>query len=89
MTDLVGYAAATLGTFVMLPQLWKTIQTRSAHDVSTVMLVVYLLQNILWFTYGMLILSVPLIACNVVAFGLAAVQMALKVKFESMRSPAN
>ena len=81
VTEVIGYAAATLGTFVMLPQVWKTIRSKSAHDVSGIMLAIYLVQNVLWFAYGMLIQSFPLIACNVVAFGLCSLQSVLKIKY--------
>jgi MtN3 and saliva related transmembrane protein len=81
LTEMIGYAAACLGTLVMLPQVWKTIRSKSAADVSGVMLGIYLVQNVLWFTYGVLIGSFPLIGCNVVAFGLCSVQAALKVRY--------
>jgi MtN3 and saliva related transmembrane protein len=82
LAELIGYAAATLGTFVMLPQVVKTIRSRSAHDVSGVMLGIYLVQNVLWFAYGLMIWAVPLIACNVVAFVLCSFQAFLKRRYD-------
>lgn len=82
LAELIGYSAATLGTFVMLPQVVKTIRSRSAHDVSGVMLGIYLIQNVLWFAYGVMIWAVPLIACNVVAFALCSFQAFLKRRYD-------
>lgn len=84
LTEAIGYAAAFLGTVVMLPQVLKTIQTRSAHDVSAVMLGTYLVQNVLWGVYGGLIQSWPLILCNVVAFALGSVQAILKARYNAI-----
>jgi MtN3 and saliva related transmembrane protein len=84
LTELIGYAAASLGTLVMLPQVWKTIRSKSAHDVSGIMLAIYLVQNVLWFTYGLRISSWPLIGCNVVAFALCSFQVVLKVKYNEL-----
>lgn len=83
--ELIGYAAATLGTFVMLPQLVKTMRTKSAHDVSGIMLAIYLVQNVLWFIYGVMIAAIPLILCNVVAFFLCSIQAYMKWRFEPLR----
>jgi MtN3 and saliva related transmembrane protein len=82
VTDFIGYVAAALGTFVMLPQVVKTLRTRSAEDVSGVMLGVYLIQCILWGVYGVRKDAVPLIACNVAAFFLAGWQSILKWRFQ-------
>ena len=84
MTDLIGYIAAALGTLVMLPQVVKTIRSKSAHDVSAVMLGTYLVQCVLWGIYGSLIHAIPLVACNVTAFCLCAWQAALKYRYERM-----
>lgn len=84
MTEAIGYAAAALGTLVMLPQVVRTIRTRSAHDVSALMLGTYLVQNVLWGLYGALIDSVPLIVCNVVAFGLCSTQAMLKLRYNQV-----
>lgn len=80
--DGIGYLAALFGTSIMLPQLIKTIKTRKAEDLSLVMLIVYLINCSLWFWYGMLIQSKPVIFCNIIAFLIGAIQTWLKIKFK-------
>lgn len=40
--DTLGLIAGTLTTVAFLPQMWKTWQTRSAKDVSFVMLITFM-----------------------------------------------
>ena len=40
--DLFGFLAALLTTIAFLPQLYKTWQTKSADDVSLVMLILFI-----------------------------------------------
>ena len=66
--DLFGFLAALLTTIAFLPQLYKTWQTKSADDVSLVMLILFLTGLICWIIYGLKINSVPILVANVVTF---------------------
>ena len=57
--DLFGFLAALLTTIAFLPQLYKTWQTKSADDVSLVMLILFLTGLICWIIYGLKINSIP------------------------------
>lgn len=81
LTDLIGYIAAFLGAILMLPQVVRTYRLKSAKDLSLIMIAVYLLTTFLWTAYGLLIEALPLVVCNVVAFGIGVFQMGLKIAY--------
>ena len=66
--DLFGFLAAFLTTIAFLPQLYKTWQTKSAEDVSLIMLILFITGLICWIIYGSKIHSTPIIVANVITF---------------------
>ncbi len=79
LVDIVGYAATIVGTSLMLPQVYKSLKTKSVDDVSWGMLVMYFLNCSLWLTYGALIASMPLAVTNAIALVISVVQIGLKI----------
>ena len=53
-TTIVGTLASILTGLSFLPQLFKMIRTKKAHDVSYIMLAVLFAGNIVWIIYGTL-----------------------------------
>ena len=66
--DLFGFSAAFLTTIAFLPQLYKTWETKSADDVSLIMLILFITGLICWIIYGLKIHSIPILVANVVTF---------------------
>ena len=66
--DLFGFLAALLTTIAFLPQLYKTWKTKSADDVSLIMLILFITGLICWIIYGLEINSIPILVANVVTF---------------------
>tara|TARA_Y100001968_G_C19231204_1_gene654549 strand:+ start:494 stop:769 length:276 start_codon:yes stop_codon:yes gene_type:complete len=66
--DLFGFSAAFLTTIAFLPQLYKTWETKSAEDVSLVMLILFITGLICWIIYGSKIHSTPILVANIVTF---------------------
>ncbi len=64
--DLFGFVAALLTTIAFLPQLYKTWKTKSAEDVSLIMLILFITGLICWIIYGLNIHSIPIISANIV-----------------------
>lgn len=62
--QLVGIAAAALTTFAFLPQIIKVLRTRSAGDVSPVMLFQFSTGVALWAVYGVYLKDKIIIAAN-------------------------
>ncbi len=66
--DLFGFLAALLTTIAFLPQLFKTWQTKSADDVSLVMLILFITGLFCWIIYGLKIHSIPILVANIITF---------------------
>jgi len=66
--DLFGFSAAFLTTIAFLPQLYKTWQTKSAEDVSLIMLILFIIGLICWIIYGLRIDSMPILVANIITF---------------------
>ena len=66
--DLFGFLAAFLTTIAFLPQLYKTWQTKSADDVSLIMLILFIIGLFFWIIYGLKINSVPILVANIITF---------------------
>ena len=66
--DLFGFLAALLTTIAFLPQLYKTWQTKSADDVSLVMLILFIAGLLCWIVYGLKINSIPILLANIITF---------------------
>ena len=63
--DIFGFLAALLTTIAFLPQVYKTWQTKSADDVSVVMLILFIIGLICWIIYGIKINSIPILFANI------------------------
>ena len=79
--DLFGFSAALLTTIAFLPQLYKTWQTKSADDVSLVMLILFLTGLFCWIIYGLKINSIPILAANIITFIFNFSILVLKILF--------
>ena len=66
--DLFGYLAALLTTIAFLPQLYKTWRTKSADDVSLIMLILFITGLSSWIIYGIKINSIPILVANIITF---------------------
>ena len=78
----LGLIAGVLTTIAYLPQLIKTWQTKSAHDLSWSMLIVLCTGIILWLVYGFYIQNIPIIAANIVTFIFTSMILVLKIKYK-------
>ena len=84
ITEIVGFAAAVVGTALMLPQVIKSIKTKKVDDISFGTLVLYFFNCLLWSIYGVLIVAWPIIVCNFIALMVSIIQICLKVKYNSV-----
>lgn len=77
---LIGMAAAVLTTVAFLPQMLRTLRTRSTADISLGMFATYVIGIVLWLAYGLLLRDVPLIASNAVTLMLSGTILGLKLR---------
>lgn len=78
---LLGLVAGFLSTVSFLPQVVKTWKSRSARDLSTGMLLLFLVGISLWFFYGVQIESLPIIAANGVTIVLITLLLMMKFRY--------
>jgi MtN3 and saliva related transmembrane protein len=78
---LIGMIAGVLTTFAYFPQAIKAWQSKSVGDLSIIMLLALVTGIFLWFVYGLLIHSVPVIIANAVSFVLVSIIVLLKIIF--------
>jgi MtN3 and saliva related transmembrane protein len=80
LREAIGYAAGVLATAAFLPQVVKTLRDRSVKDISLGMYVLFCAGVGLWFLYGVLISSWPIMISNFVTLVLSGTVLALKIK---------
>jgi MtN3 and saliva related transmembrane protein len=78
--DALGYTAAVFATGSFVPQVIKTWRTRSAEDLSYLMLVTHIIGMLLWLVYGVMIGATPIVAANTIAVLLDVALVALKMR---------
>lgn len=78
---IIGFIAASLTTIAFLPQVIQTWKTKSAKDISLKMYVILGTGMFLWFLYGIMLLSWPVIVANAIAFILSLIILIFKVKY--------
>lgn len=81
ITNLVGYTAALAGTFLMLPQLIKSIKTKKTADLSITGIILYIVNCCLWTTYGFLLFAIPMVIANAIGIIIGIAQLVLKLKY--------
>ncbi len=79
--EIIGYSATIVGTSLMLPQVYKSLKTKSVKDLSWGMLSLYFLNCLLWLIYGTLISSTPLALTNGIALAISIFQISLKLRY--------
>ncbi|MDZ8189894.1 MAG: SemiSWEET transporter [Nostoc sp. ChiSLP02] len=78
---ILGLAAATLTTIAFLPQMFKTWQTKSAKDVSFVMLITFNIGVLLWLIYGIYLQALPIILANSFTLFFNLIILWLKIRY--------
>jgi MtN3 and saliva related transmembrane protein len=76
----IGLLAGLCTTIAFLPQVIKTLRSRSTRDISLGMFLVFTVGVVLWLAYGLFVGDLPLILANGVTFVLAAAILVLKIR---------
>lgn len=79
--ELIGGLAAILTTVSFLPQVIQTWRSKSAEDLSIVMLATFTAGVFLWFLYGLALGSIPMIAGNALTLAQALLLIALRYRY--------
>lgn len=66
-TTIIGYTAALVTTFCLVPQLYKIIINKNSEGVSVLTYSILLLGQILWIIYGFTVGNNVVVCANVVS----------------------
>jgi MtN3 and saliva related transmembrane protein len=78
---VIGLTAGALTTLSYVPQVIKTLKTKSTKDISVGMFVTLALGLAMWTFYGFSINSMPVIVANIVSLTLVFVVLIFKIKY--------
>ena len=79
--EILGFTAGVFTTIGFAPQIRKLIQTKSAGDISLRMVGILLAGNTMWFVYGFLINSRPVIVANFVTMCMLLAMLVLSYHY--------
>lgn len=82
IANLIGLVAGTLTTAAFLPQVIKTLKTKSTKDISLGMFSVTAAGLLLWLIYGIVSGALPVIVANAISLPLACVIIACKLMYK-------
>jgi MtN3 and saliva related transmembrane protein len=84
LADFIGYAASAITVLTFLPQVIKTWKEKSAKDVSLMMFIIAIVNEVLWITWGILINNKIVIITNVLMVIMASTMVFLKLKYNKV-----
>ena len=81
VSDMLGYAAATLTTASFIPQAWRTFRTKDVSGISLRMYSVFTLGVAVWLAYGIVLKEVPMMVANSSTLVFACAVLVMKLKY--------
>lgn len=81
--EIIGITAGLCTSSSLIPQIFKTIKTKKAGDVSIGMFIILLIGNSLWIYYGVEKQDIALISTNILSLALNVIMLVLKVKYKA------
>lgn len=81
--DLFGYIGSVLSSVTFFPQVLKTWKTKSAGDLSMIMLLIIFISTVVWLVYGFGKGATPIIICNGIVCVLSICLLYFKLTFKS------
>ena len=80
--EILGLVAGTITSITFLPQVVKIWQTKSAKDLSIMMLLLLMLGVVLWLVYGLVVMSTAIIYTNSMVLAMSLIMLYFKLKFK-------
>ena len=82
MLTFIGFIAFFTSTVALFPQIYHTYKTRSAGDISLIMLVNFLICCLSWIAYGLMTHAACVWVTNAVALVSCIAMLALKIAYD-------
>jgi MtN3 and saliva related transmembrane protein len=80
--QILGLVAGTITSITFLPQVIKIWKTKSAKDLSLMMLLLLMLGVILWLIYGLLVMDAAIIYTNSMVLAMSLIMLYFKLRFK-------
>ncbi len=80
--QILGLVAGTITSVTFLPQVIKVWKSRSAKDLSLLMLVLLTIGVSLWLVYGLVIVDAAIIYTNSMVLAMTLILLFFKIKFK-------
>ncbi len=84
IVEIIGFTAGFLMAITMLPQIIKSLKTKSVENISLLMLIIYVFSALLWMVYGILIKSLPVEITDRFDFCDSSTQLFIKIKYSKI-----
>lgn len=81
LANVIGFAAAGIGTVMFLPQAIRCWKTKETKDISFLSYFLLAIGSLLWATYGILMIALPIIFVNSIIFFISIFLLVLKKKY--------
>ncbi len=80
--QFMGHFGAFLTSVTFIPQVYRTWKTKSAADLSMLMLCIIVLSTIVWLTYAFALMLWPVIIANGIVFVLSLLLIYFKLTYK-------
>jgi len=82
LRNLIGYVAATLSIFCLIPQVVKTWKSKSTSDISLAMYILGSIGALFWIVYGVSLNSMQIILTNSIVLICFLFILSYKIKYK-------
>ena len=80
---IISFIASFTSTISLLPQIYKTYKTKSAEDLSLIMLTNFILCSTSWIIYGILTGTKSVWITNIIMTLFSFIMLILKIKYQT------
>jgi MtN3 and saliva related transmembrane protein len=80
--QILGLTAGTITSFTFIPQVIQIWKTKSAKDLSLVMLLLLITGVSMWLSYGILVEDAAIIYTNSMVLAMSLIMLFFKFKFK-------
>ncbi|MBK8521791.1 MAG: SemiSWEET transporter [Ferruginibacter sp.] len=80
--QILGLLAGTITSITFLPQVIHIWKTKSAKDLSLIMLLLLILGVLLWLTYGLMVRDAAIIYTNSMVLAMSLILLYFKLRFK-------
>ncbi len=81
-TEILGLAAGTITSITFVPQVIQIWRTKSAKDLSLMMMLLLITGVVMWLSYGIIVKDTAIIYTNSMVLGMSLIMLYFKFRFK-------